>query len=236
MKPLLSVLLLSGVALLTTYLLPAQVLIQSSESKTKDNGPVFNEISYESGKTKDTWLMKQTHDGLKLHKGNWDQIKIVVDKTTTPYSATYHQLRDGKEIELRAACYICHANGPRAIRPDYDSTEVNYSLVDRIKIQSMNLKIKTYGRVVLKKTNLLLDGKARKRPLTYDGPQNWKELKVATCLKCHDNEGVFARGKLKWQQKGTIEHLTKTGAMPPWPHTLSAVEKNELQKFLSDVN
>ena len=234
MKTAFIMLLLSGAAFISTFSLPKSVLIQSKESKNKDQGPVFNEIIYKKGKNQDEWFMAQSHDGINHPKGKWDQIKIIVDKSTTPYSASYHQIKDGKEIELRAACFICHSNGPRAIRPDYSSPLVKYTLMDRMKIQAMNLRIKTYGRVMMKKTNLILDGKPRTRPLTYNGPQNWKELNIPTCLKCHSGEdGFFTRSKLKWQQSGTINHLAKTGAMPPWPYSLSSEEKKQLQKFLA---
>jgi cbb3-type cytochrome oxidase cytochrome c subunit len=69
--------------------------------------------------------MGQSHNGIHYTKSAWDRIKIVVDKATEPYTATYHQIKNGIEIELRAACFICHANGPRAVRPNYESSSVN---------------------------------------------------------------------------------------------------------------
>ena len=229
--PILLVSLSLGAALFEDLSTP--VVMESFESKTKDKDPVFNEITIQPGDKKDIWLMAQSHNGIHYSKSKWDQIKIVVDKTTEPYSATYHQVKNGKEIELRAACYICHANGPRAIRPNYESSSVKYSLKDKALIGMMNLRIKTYGRIKMKKSNLILDGRPRQRPLAYDGPKNWQELNIPTCLKCHNDSGFLSRGMLKGQQYGTIEHLTKTGAMPPWPYKLDEEEKKQLAEFIS---
>ena len=167
--------------------------------------------------------MRQSHDGAGLPPDQWDDLKIIVDKTTTPYTVSYHQLKDGEEIEYKAACFGCHNNGPRAIRPkDFSKLEA----LDQLKIITMNLRIKTYGRIKLKP-----DWQIRRVPIAFNMRDDWDELNVKTCVKCHSETGFLARGKLKKQQAPMIDHLVKTGAMPPWPYQLSAKEEKQLKAF-----
>src|SRR5262245_39911744 len=110
------------------------VTFRSLESVTETGAPVYNRVRLLPGWSKDVWLMNQSHEGLG-HQGQspeyakWDRLKIVVDKTTTPYKAEFYQLEqgaliaEGKPVPLKARCYACHANGPRAIRPNFEATE-----------------------------------------------------------------------------------------------------------------
>ncbi len=225
--------LLFGATFFTSFGTP--VLIESKESKNKSNEEVFNRISFVPGLKQDIWLMRQSQDGLGLEAKKWDELSIVVDKTTTPFTVSYHQYENGKEIEYRASCYLCHANGPRAIRPNLDSKTVQNSAWEKIKISAMNLRIHTYGKIALDCNEALLNGKERITHLGYDHFPESEVLNVPTCLKCHNEDGFLGRGKLKKQQLSTIDHLTKTKAMPPWPYSLNAEEKRELQSFIHGI-
>src|SRR4051812_34042101 len=94
-------------------LLTSPILIESAESRTKDGGPVFNEIQWRWEYGKETWEMKQSHGGKDLPKKKWDKLAIVMDD-----SASFLQMNEkGERVEYRASCFMCHSNGPRAIRP-----------------------------------------------------------------------------------------------------------------------
>ena len=218
-----SILLASGLYSLS-FLLPQEVLIESFESKTSLGKNVYNKIGLISTKEKDIWLMNQNHSELK---GNWDELKIVVDKTKTPYQANFFQLKGNKEIEYRISCFKCHANGPRAIRPNYNSQKVSNNVFDKIQVFLWNLKIKHYGNIQTKQ-NIKVNNKYRKVPLKHPGFIANKVIKSKTCSLCHGKDSYMGREELRFQQKGTIKHLVETGAMPPWPLNLSMKEKHNL--------
>jgi cytochrome c553 len=225
-------LLLGGVVVFAKSQVNNSVTIESMESKTTSGHPVYNTIKFYASKDQDTWVMLQSHDGIKHPIEEWDQIKITVDKKARPYQVSYHQYKDGKEIELKASCYTCHSNGPRAIRPNYDSMDVNYNVKAKLNVAWMNLQIKMYGKSKIKISNYKLNGAYRKVPLKYFGKADTETLKVKTCTYCHKADGLMARGELQRQHITTISHLTKTHQMPPWPFKLSKAEQKELSKFL----
>jgi hypothetical protein len=176
---------------------------KSFESKTKNGGDVFNQISLIEGKTIDTWKMKQSHFGSDFK--TWDNIEIRVNKLER--SATYHQLnKEGEEIDLKTSCFRCHPSGPRAIRP-----KGSLSISNRMAILKLNMKIKSYG-----------DLKAHK--------STSKTLKVASCVKCHYKGGP--RSELKEEHALTIKHLVDNKQMPPWPYSLSAKDRKMIRKFI----
>lgn len=206
-----------------------EILIQSKESKTQEGHPVFNRITVESHGDEDIWTMKQSHHG--LHAKEWDTIRILVDKKKK--LVRYQQLKNNQEVELKAACYTCHANGPRAIRPDFDSTIVTYSLKDRITIAMMNFKIKSYGRVSISEENFKLNGNFREVPLKFFGKKDNKVFHVKSCTLCHNKDHFWGRGELVRQHAGTIRHLVKTSQMPPAPFTISAEDKAKIRELIN---
>lgn len=208
-----------------------QVLIESIESKTEKNEPIFNKISFVEGKNKDTWLMKQSHKGVHAKTADWEELKIEVDKTKMPHVARFYQLKNNKEIEYRVACYLCHANGPRAIRANLNSKNIEYDLKDLYTINYWNLKIKMYGKVKTAEETSL-ESKKRKTPLKFEGAYMNEMLNVKTCNYCHGTESFWGRAPLKRQHFMAIKHLVKTKAMPPWPFQLSAEEEKEINDFL----
>lgn len=210
-----------------------EILIQSKESKTQEGHAVFNKIKIETHGDQDIWTMRQSHNGLHAPMNEWDTIRIIVDKKSK--LVRYQQLKGNQEIELKAACYTCHANGPRAIRPDFDSTKVTYSLKDRITIAVMNLKMKSYGRVSINEESFKLHGNFREVPLKFFGKSDNSVLNVKSCTLCHNKDHFWGRGELVRQQAGTIGHLVKTGQMPPAPFTISSEDKVKIEKFVKNL-
>jgi hypothetical protein len=207
-----------------------EILIESLESKNINGEEVYNKISFYSKDNQDIWEMKQSHQGVNLHEGQWDELKIVVDKTTTPNSVSYHQLENGKESEYKVSCFLCHANGPRAIRANFKTKNVKTPFSDRLKIYLWNFRIKSYGRVVLKQDSL-----KRKVSVQFSKPHLNQKLNVPTCLKCHhENDDFFSRGPLLRQHFMSIKYLVDNKQMPPWPFSLSKKEKKEIEKFLKN--
>ena len=207
-------------AFYSSYNFLSAVTFESSESLTIEGKPVFNKVSFKSEASLDTWMMKQSHKGANLPAKEWDEIRITVDRSQTPSLVRYSQWEGTKEIPLKAVCFKCHANGPRSIRP-----KPTLSLKERFIITMMNLRMKTYGRV---ETSLKVLGDV---PVKF---KDGEKLQVKICMKCHQKDFWWGRGELQKQHSGTIAHLVKTGQMPPWPHSLSDKEREEIFQFTKD--
>lgn len=195
------------------------LFFESKESKTEHGKEVYNKISLIEGSQSDTWVMKQSHHGKNSTK--WDHIKIVVDKTKSPYQAEYFQLdKEGKEIEYKTSCVRCHANGPRYIRP-----EKNLKISEKLKLWKFNNLIKSYGEVQNKETSL--SGKVRVIKLS---DHNDIKLNIKSCSQCHYKGGP--RSELTGEQRLTIKFLVKNKEMPPWPYKITKEDEKELKKFI----
>jgi hypothetical protein len=208
------------VGLLFFHIQSDQILIESIESKTIEGNPVHNKISFAQNQNEDIWYMKQTHE-----KGEWDELKIVVDKTQNPKRVYYYQYKNNQEVKYRASCFLCHANGPRAIRPNWESKEVKNSLKDKMVVALWNFKIKTYGKIITPQ-NKHIDP-----PLKYSGKLDTTPLQIKTCQRCHGSENFLGRSALQRQQVTTMVHLVDRGEMPPWPYKMSDEEKKYLTEF-----
>lgn len=227
--------------LILTMIDSKSVFIESEESKTQDLNSVFNEVRWIPGKDKDVWMMNQSHFGRHPTTGKWERLAIVIDKTKKPMVARFYQLEPGplvweddlvkKRTSYRASCFICHNNGPRALRPIKDSQESSLSWQEQMKVHLWNLRIKTYGRIHYAPEHDQED-RTLKVTFGFHTKEDHDELKVRTCTYCHKEEGLFARGALQRQQTGTIESLVQRGEMPPPGFHLSESEKKELQDFL----
>lgn len=224
-----TLLLVSGVFLFT--LSHEAITFESIESKTIDEEAVFNQVSFESQKHLDIWKMRQSHGGRHLALKEWDELMIKVDKRQRPYQVSYHQLKNGKESEFKVSCYFCHSNGPRIIRPEIKSANAPLSLAQRAQINLWNLRMKSYGKVEIKKESLTLGGKARMTPLKYFGKNDLEPLKLSSCTMCH-HDSWWGRSSLTRQQALPIAHLVKNGQMPPWPFKISAEEQQKLNDYL----
>ena len=218
-----------------------EIVIESEESKNAELKSVFNKIRWIQQQDRDIWMMNQSHFGPHPNEDKWERLAIVVDKTKSPYVASFYQIKSGplewsddlikQRVHYRARCFICHNNGPRAIRPLPESSEAPLSLADRAKMVWWNLRIKTYGRIVYNKVHDEEAG-ALQTPFRYDSSRDNDVLKVKTCQMCHSEEGFFARGFLLRQQNGTITHMVSSGHMPPPGFFLSDQEKKQLRDFL----
>jgi hypothetical protein len=224
------------------------VFIASLESRTINDEPVYNKIRLIKKSDKDIWMMQQSHNG--PHSKNWDRLAIVVDKSQSPKIAQFYQLAPGelewnesaKKINYRVSCFICHANGPRAIRPDYESVSAKMNWPDRLRITAFNLRIKMYGRVQLDEPQVAEANKIVSQIKTFkdktNTPLKWTSsyendpVKVKVCLICHNQNGFLGREPLRRQQSMTIDFMVKTGQMPPLGIKMSKQEKAELQKYL----
>lgn len=216
-----------------------EVFIESRESKTSVQGPVFNKIKWFSLKGKDVWMMNQSHHGPHADENSWDRLAIVVDNSQSPKVARFYQFEPGPlewreglvEKPFRVSCFMCHNNGPRAIRPNEDSLFVRTSLRDKIKISYWNLRMKLYGRVIASSVHDQQDP-TQMPPFRFRSGYENESLKLATCIKCHKESGFWARGELKRQQASTIKFMFESGQMPPLGFAMSAKEKQEMTLFL----
>ena len=196
-----------------------QFIFKSWESKTKDNKPVYNQITLKTEGSNDIWEMKQSHSGRGSSK--WGHIRIIVHKERKPYVVSYHQLKNGKEVEFKTNCFRCHSNGPRLIRPspeDYSSL----SLKKKITLKKWNFLIKSYGPLRIKKNNPF------KRKISLI-KKEMRVLNLKSCISCHAEDS--ARLPFKVNHLATAHFLVKTGQMPPWPYKISIADKNTINRY-----
>lgn len=213
-----------------------EVIIQSLESRTTEDKPVYNKIKFIKSGAKNIWMMNQSHAGLTKDLTKWERLAIVVENN----KASFYQFEAGplewsedllkKQVDYRVSCFMCHNNGPRAIRPDQQG--LNISFYDQTKIFFWNLKIKSYGRIQESEEMSLAD-QSREIPFKHRQGLENETLNVKTCLHCHKEEGFLARGKLTRQQAGTIEFLVKNKIMPPAGFSLSKEEQIQINDFVS---
>lgn len=216
------------------------IVFESEESKTEEGGPVFNRVHFISRRNQDIWMMQQSHSGRGVPFHTWDRVAIVVEKTKTPKQARFIQLEPGplewsetaKKREFRVSCFMCHANGPRAIRPDYGSKNVKVSLGDSLRIKLLNLRINAYGRVLYDPIHDEED-KVRQVPFRFQGALENNRLTVASCTKCHSDSGLFSRGYLRRQHAITMEFMLSNRHMPPLWFRLSDADRAQIERFAS---
>lgn len=194
------------------------ITFASKESRTSDNKVVYNEVKWLQSQGKDTWLMKQSHQGLDHPKGEWDELKIVVENK----NVSFFQMKGNKQIPFKVSCFNCHSNGPRAIRP-MDAERL--SLSQKTQIFFMNMRIKTYGRLIAKNT---IVGDV---PFKHEGKITNETLKLAACIKCHNEDGFLSRGPLTRQQGESISFMVKNDLMPPLG-SLTAADRKYLKDFV----
>lgn len=203
-------------------------VFESRESKNRSGESIFNQIKFFTKEKKDIWMMRQNQHGVGF-KGKWDRLAIVVDKSTTPFAATFYQLNpannDLSPIRYKVRCFICHSNGPRAVRPNFASGTFPLSWREKVQIFKWNLKIKSYGRVNSKSYS-------DSDPIKFSEKELTETLKISPCTYCHKESGFLARGTLTRQNALPIFFLVKSGHMPPLGIPLSQKTKEELFHFL----
>ncbi len=186
------------------------------------------------GWSKDTWIMQQSHEGLHKNFSNWDRLAIVVDKTKEPYQARFYQLPPGElklnnlseSIPYKVRCYACHSNGPRAIRADFNSKQLNVSLKNKIQLQLWNIRIKTYGNIKS------IGGKEFSEGVPFQSKMGLlsMNLNLKSCNPCHSVKGI--RAPLKLEHLGTAEFLVKNKMMPPFPFQISDKDIEQIERYL----
>lgn len=202
------------------FFVEGEVLFESIESKTALGKPIFNKVELIQKANKDIWKMSQSHHGINSKK--WDQVKIIVDKSFTPFRASFHQLDNkGRETEYKTSCFRCHSGGPRLIRE-----KSKHGLKETLLIAKWNLLIKSYGEV----KNTLNDSIKREVSFIENIKDSETKLDIESCNNCH-GEGAL-RAALTKSQVLTIKHLVKTRQMPPWPYKLNLKDKKKLNVFI----
>ena len=196
------------------------ILFESLESKTSQGEAVFNQVSLVSKEHIDVWKMKQSHHGIGSKE--WDHIEIRVHKKKSPYEVSYHQIKNNQEIEYKADCLRCHSGGPRLIRVNTSSQDIQMSLIDKMTVFKWNNLIKSYGRVEFRK-NTNID---RMKPLKLGTSM----VQIKSCTKCHSDQG--GRSPLYVENIETIKFLFKNKMMPPWPHSMSKEDEREIKELI----
>lgn len=216
--------------------LKTPLLMQSFESKTVTDEPVFNEITWFEYPDKDVWMMNQSHFGVNPPADKKDRIVIVIDKTKTPKTAYFMQVKPGplvwsedlytQKVANRASCFICHSNGLRALR--MDPAAKAFSTFDWAKMNYMNYKMNSYGFVAEDERHagedIHLSVPFRSRN-AFDN----EVLTLKNCTACHDGK---ARGQLTRQNAFSIDFLVKNNLMPPPEYKLTKQEAKKLKIFL----
>lgn len=230
----------AGPVILSAEFSDTEIAFESLESRTRDGAPVYNRIRFERRGDLDVWLMRQSHQGPELPAHRWDRLAIVVDRSRVPKTARYYQLEPGplewsagaREVPFRAACFMCHNNGPRRIRPDAGSRDFALGLRERLTLEFWNLRMKSYGRVVVSPEQET-SAPGHGSPFRYGGAFDNQVLSLGACVKCHNEEG--GRGALRRQQAGTIQFMVERGFMP-LRGELSIPERERLDRFLSGLS
>lgn len=230
---------IGGWILYPQSLLPEEVLFLSLESKTPTGGKVYNKIKFFPGGKKDIWMMNQSHYGLNADSSQWDRLAIVVDNTKPQKTVEFLQLPPGdlkwsedlrnQKMENKISCFICHTNGPRAIRPDAQQFELN--LLSKAQIAVWNYRMKIYGRIKELNEQEAVDLTA-KVPFRYRALFDNEPLLVKACTKCHYEKNNSGRGFLTRQNAVTIHFMVANKFMPPSQEELSAKDQEQISKFI----
>ena len=231
-----------GVSVLFFVKINEAVLFLSQESKNAQGGEVYNKLIYFPGSNQDNWMMNQSHQGQWAGAEKWDRLAIIIDKTTEPKSARFFQLPPGElvwsedllnqKINYRVSCFLCHSNGPRAIRPKVKDGSMDFLTI--AKITFWNLRIKTYGRIVEDKVQMKQDQRLQ-IPFRLQSKIDNEVLEVKICARCHKEKGFFARGRLTRQNAMAIHFMMENKLMPPYGRTLSETEKNQINYFIQGL-
>ncbi len=216
------------------------IRFQSSESRTSEGGPVYNEVSWVREAGRDIWWMRQSHLGPETANHplkDWDRLAMVIELPAgeTP-RAVFHQLdpteRDArslaKPVEYRATCFACHPSGPRVIRPDWNSKSAPISLWDRARLHFWNRRLRSYGPVEPVAMPRLVGA----TPFRHQESAANEGLLVRACAGCHRGEGPGGRGVLTRQHQGTIRFMVESGVMPPNGHRISPSDRKAIDRFV----
>ncbi len=223
------------------------LLFASEESVGPHGEAIFNEVAWQQQGRFDIWRMKQSHNGLHAKPQAWDQLAIIVDRenktvsyhqlvadsTTALLTAPPDSLHPWPQKDYRVSCYSCHANGPRHLRPNWNSSELSLGWQSKLKVNWLNQKMQRYGRLKIIEHSPFTQSIERQRPLALTDPFASQPLLVKICQQCHSESGDRPRGPLQRQHLYTIQFMLKNKYMPPKGHSLSAQEKSQLENFMA---
>jgi len=246
------------------------VVFESRESKDKSGQPVFNQIRFIQNSSDDLWEMRQLHpdknkqSSVELDVTAFDKADFVSTSVTDGKAgaalktAVFRQFEPSEwgakrtEREYSVNCGLCHSNGPRLVRPKWDSVIAPIGVLDALTIGVWNLRIKTYGLIEPVETfigeseSLLKTSKQRVVRFNLKG-SSWKQpLQLESCSLCHGPKNktfnlgwlvpeILRRNVLTKQNFLSISHLTQEGSMPPPLHSLSSGDEERLGRFLKAV-
>lgn len=216
------------------------ILFESRESKTSTLAAVFNRVTYQRQGGDDLWMMEQSHSG--PHGEAWDRLAIVVKTVGDQRLASFWQLAPGpldgfqasERLDFKAKCYMCHANGPRVMRPNFASPDAALSLWDRVRLVVMNLRIKTYGPILPEypQGSGLFDATLAARDgFKFAGALADSELDLPACKLCHDDSG-WVRASLRRQHFLAVDFMLGKRLMPPVGFTVSDEDRERIGLFL----
>ena len=233
------------------------IVIESRESKNNNDIQVLNRITYRrnSDKNQDLWLMEQSHDDNAVaenskffEQASFVSIAVDLDKNKNSDAQTVAHFKEHNpsgsaplpinhpknaypwpsEKKYSVACALCHSNGPRLIRPNWNSTRAPLSLTEKTFITLWNFRIKTYGPI----KNTGYEG------LHLPG-EKWKKLlAVQSCTGCHKIENrnwipwFLTRKPLSRENFLSIRFLLNEGSMPPRLHKVTESDYAEIMSFL----
>ncbi|MCA2961433.1 MAG: hypothetical protein IOD12_14375 [Silvanigrellales bacterium] len=219
------------------------VAFESRESQTVRGEPIFNEVRYLRRGGEDVWLMRQSHSGPSGLAGpgaHPDSLAIYVDLTKRTARFSQFESDSDTEREYSVSCGLCHANGPRALRPRWSGSALSPSWLDSVTLFIWNLRIMTYGPLgsdIAENENLIgsRTQSVRRVPFSLHETFWQRKLEIVTCRECHGGPGLFAREPLRRMNFLSIAFLVKEGGMPPPLHPLAAEERKQLKAFLNDT-
>lgn len=200
----------------------------SHESKHVNGDPIYNRILLLTKGDEEIWMMQQQQKQYDSHFQKWDRLAIVVNNLQK--TVQFYQLRPGPlewttetrqmAIPNKVNCLICHANGPRAIRPD---PKTSLSWKNRLQIMLWNQRIKRSPR--------LSTEHVQQKNFDKDYPSAKSQLLIKACARCH-NDSENGRGYLTTQHRFSIVFMLENHLMPPQSAALPKKELMEIAGFL----
>ena len=194
----------------------ASVTFASAESSTMSPEPILNRVQHLPLPGLDLWLMRQRQSAREgADEAHWSYVAILVDEepqdggrpTAYDLELAPRPVAKGalpQPIPPRVACYRCHANGPRAVRPMRGATLPPLDSGALALVRAWNASIERAGVV----RNHLTDVGAA--AAVYALPAAMEPLPLAKCKQCHD-PATGVRSELRRLHGGSVSFLATHG-------------------------